>query len=246
VPFRDYYIAEGHFNKKTILRDLLSFALEPIAYFISSSFIFFHSRKHKQIKVKVLYVYHFLATLLMVNANLDIGRTNNIEIHNILCLITFVSLGLYFYYSLTAPWKKKLVVVFALIGAGHYIITKFLNPSPVMFDSLGQVILSISVLIMVFLFMHQILTNVTEEPLSLNFDFWFVSAQLMYYLAAFFIFLTFQYLTKKVIDNNYSVEDRKLLTELWGVHNVILFLSSIIIATSVVWIYYRKKSPSSS
>ena len=43
--------------------------------------------------------------------------------------------------------------------------------SPSVFDSTGYVILSMGMIVMAFMYMHQVLTHVTEEPLSLNFDF---------------------------------------------------------------------------
>jgi hypothetical protein len=109
---------------------------------------------------------------------------------------------------------------------------------------MGFVILSVGVVLMSFLFMHQILTNVTEEPLSWNFDFWFVASQLFYHLGSFFVFLTYGYLTRKLqISNDYSIENRVYLSQLWLGHNVLLFLSALVIAGSLLWIYFRKKSP---
>ena len=129
----------------------------------------------------------------------------------------------------------------------YFVTVNFLSPHSLLFDSLGQVILSIAVVIMAFMFMHQVLTNVTEESLWLNFDFWFVSAQFMYHLGTFFIFLTFQDLTTKIMSSNlYSKDNRILLTQLWGVHNVLLFLSALLISASIVWISFRRKSQSSS
>jgi hypothetical protein len=93
------------------------------------------------------------------------------------------------------------------------------------------------------MFMHQILANVSEESLSMNFDFWFVSSLLIYNLGAFIIFLTFGYLTRKILPAElYSFENRDLVTAVWGVHNVLLFLSSLLTLASAVWISFHKKS----
>ena len=230
------------------MRVTISFILEPVSYFLSGIFLFYFLRIDKRIKLKVLCVYYFLATILMVKANFTNSRiTNNIETYNILCLLSFTCLGVYFYQSFLLSWKKKLVVAFCLLEGVYFVTVNFLSPHPLLFDSMGQVILSIAVVIMVFMFMHQILTNVTEESLWLNFDFWFVSAQFMYHLGAFFIFLTVRNLTNKIMSSDlYSDENRYLLGNLWGVHNVLLFLSALLISASIVWISFRRKSQSSS
>ena len=182
----------------------------------------------------------------MFRANLVGFRgINNIDIYNLLNLITVISFGLYFSTIINSVTERIVIGAVCVVMVIYFIKTNLLPSSELLFDSTGQVLLSVSILVMVFFFMAQLLHNVNEEPLSMNFDFWFSSAQLTYYLATFFIFLTFRYLTKKVIDGNYLDEDRELLTKLWAVHNVILFLSSSIIAGSTLWIRYRSKSASS-
>ncbi|MBS1556493.1 MAG: hypothetical protein JSU09_16350 [Bacteroidetes bacterium] len=225
--------------------DILSFVLEPVAYLICAAFILLHSIRIRQLKYFILIAYYFIATLLIARANL-FREVNNIEIYNVLNLITFVFLGAYYYLTIITAWRRKVILAMAVGGGLYYAGTKILvSDSILLFDSTGQVLLSIAMLTMVSFFLQQLWINVNEEPLSMNFDFWFSSAQLTYYVASFLIFLTYRYLTKKVIDGNYLYEDRKLLTELWAVHNVILFLSSSIIAGSTLWIRYRSKSASS-
>lgn len=224
---------------------LTSFLLEPAAYFLFAAFIFYHARSDRRGKTKVLYLYYFVATILMARAAiLGMNGHANIEIYNLLCLLTAIGAGVYFYHTLTAAWKKRLVVGFCLLNALYYLRYHVLSQPELVYDSLGQVVLSTGIVIMAFLFMHQILTNVTDEPLSMNFDFWFVCSQMIYHLGAFATFLTFNYLTKKILpQETYSVENRMLLTNLWRVHNVLLFLTALINATGVLWIASRRKSP---
>jgi hypothetical protein len=111
-----------------------------------------------------------------------------------------------------------------------------------LFDSVGYVMLSTSNVAMILMFQHQLLKHIEEESLTLNFDFWFTSSQLIYFLGALMIFLTFNYLTRKILPvETYSPENRKLLTQLWGVHNVLLFLSSLLTLGSILWISSHKK-----
>lgn len=226
---------------------ITSFLLEPAAYFVFAVFIFLHARRDRRTKTKVLYLYYFVAALLMVRSTvLGMHGEPNIELYSLLFLLTSIALGVYFFHTLEPLWKRVVVVIFSLAEAGYYVSTNLvLTPEPV-FDSKGYVMMSTTIVLMSFLYMHQVLANVTEDPLSMNFDFWFVCSQMIYYLGAFAIFLTFDYLTRKILpEQAYSWENRVLLTNLWRVHNVLLFLTALINATGVVWIAFHRKSPSS-
>ena len=226
------------------MRIVIAFILEPAAYFLFAAFIFYHSRNDRRTKNKVLYLYYFIATILMTKASLSgLNGESNIEIYSFLCLITFICMGVYFYHTLTSGWKQKVVVACCMLEAAYYLTYNVFIERESVFDSIGHVLLSLGMMLMVFLFMHQVFANVKDELLSLNFDFWFVCSQMVYHLGAFAIFLTYNYLTKKILaEELYSAENRILVTKVWGVHNVLLFLSSLITASSVVWIAYHRKS----
>jgi hypothetical protein len=187
-------------------------------------------------------IYYFIAVALQLKAAY---ADTNIGIYSLLSSITFLFLGTYFYYTLFTSWKKRLVILFCAIQVGYNIIANLLLPGAEVFDSTAYVMVSSGIVLMAFLYMHQMLTNVTEEPLSLNFDFWFVSSQLFYHLGSFLIFLTYGYLTQKILTSDlYSYENRIYLSQLWRVHNVLLFLSSLFISAGILWTSFRRRSPS--
>lgn len=220
----------------------ISNLVEPISYGLCFLSLLFLVRVANKVKWKVLIAYYFVATLLMVKAAYVVP---NIEIYSLLSLLTFASLGFYFYSTFFSSWKKWVTAFFCLLAAGYYITYNFIFTRPQVFDSTAFVILSVGIVLMAFMYMHQLLTNVTEDPLLLNFDFWFVSAQLIYYLGSFFIFLTYGYLTQKILSSNlYSYENRIYLSQLWRVHNVLLFLTSLITSVGIVWISFLRKSRS--
>ena len=221
----------------------LNYLLEPSSYALSFLFLLFYTRKNKQVKIRVLVVYYFIATLLMIRA---VYVESNIELYNLLCLLTFVCLGTYFYYTYEVKWKKRLVIILCLLHGVYFVSYNLVLPPALLFDSAGHVFLSIGIVIMTFLYMHQILTNVTEEPLSYNFDFWFVSTQLIYHVGAFGIFLTYRYLTQRILPTDlYSHDNRVLIGNVFVVHNVLLFLTSLLLSIAILWISFRRKSPSS-
>ncbi|MFN6088909.1 MAG: hypothetical protein ACK47E_09205 [Cyclobacteriaceae bacterium] len=217
--------------------------LEPVSYGLCFLFILWHVRHDKHPKWKALIVYYFVASLLMWKAAYAYP---NLMLYSLLCLLSGIGIGIYFYYTLKPVVKKGIVIAFIALQAGYYLIDITQAEPPKVFDSLGYVMLSVGVVLMSFLFMHQILTNVTEEPLSWNFDFWFVSSQFFYYLGSFFIFLTYGYFTEKLISSpEYSKDNLFYIRQLWLGHNVLLFLSALVIAGSLLWISFRRKPPSS-
>jgi hypothetical protein len=217
--------------------------LEPVGYGLYFLLILVLIRFDKRPKWRALLIYYFVASLLMWKAAYAYP---NLAIYSLLCLLSSIGLGTFFYYTFKASSKKRIVIFFIFLQTCYYLIEIFRAEPPKAFDSLGFVILSVGIVVMSFLFMHQILTNVTEEPLSLNFDFWFVSSQFFYYLGSFFIFLTYGYLTKKLISSpEYSKQNIFYIRQLWVAHNVLLFLSALMIAGSLLWISFRRKSLSS-
>lgn len=181
--------------------------------------------------------YYLVAAALI--AKTLFSSANNNYIYSITYVITSLSLSYYFQDLYFSKWKR--VVAAACGGATLIYYLLSLQDKDILFDSLGFVIASTGVVIFVFLYFHQIFTNVTEEKLLLNFDFWFICSQLIYHLASFGVFLTFQRLTERVITEK-NIELRLMLTYLWGIHNVLLFLGSILTGGGLLWIAYHRRS----
>jgi hypothetical protein len=195
----------------------------------------------------ILCAYYLISTMLMVKAvTMNNPGANNIGIYDLLFLLTSVCIGSYFYLLLQTVAKKIVTVIICGVEGIYFILDSLIFNSSQLFDSNAYAMLSLGVVIMIFMYMHQLLSNISDEPLSSNFDFWLVSAQLIYHLGSFIIFLTFNYLSRKIMPAElYSSENRAVLTKLWGVHNVLLFLSTLLTIFGVLWISFPKKSPSS-
>ena len=69
------------------------------------------------------------------------------------------------------------------------------------------------------------------EPVS---NIWVFISFLFYYAGSFFIFLTYKILTQKGINTN-LLEERKSLGTLWGIHNIIYFISCLIATFGLLW-----------
>jgi hypothetical protein len=224
------------------LKSIISFWLEPVSLLLYlGALLTFTLKFDRRFHFRVLTGYYLIASIIM----LKVFRGPNISVYNILYVFNALALGQYFYSLLIGKGKRIVVIVLVMVPVIYYIVNNVVFGGEEVFDSLGYVFSSIVIVVMIFMFLSQTLANVSEERLSMNFNFWYVASQLIYQLGAFIVFLTFNYLTKKILTADYSHENRAVLTKLWGLHNVLLFLSALLTIFGVVWISSHKKSPSS-
>jgi hypothetical protein len=223
----------------------ISFLLTPVSYALFTTGTAIYSRRFSgELKYKILMAYFFVAFIFALKALVQ--ETSGLEIYNRLCIVTSIGLSFYFFQLMSTSSQKRIVVLLALVQIVYHVLSNFiLADTTSIFDSMAYVILSTGMVVMIFLYVVQLLNNVTDEPLSMSFDFWFVAGQLIYFLGSFLIFLTFDYLTRKISPSHQLTDSHQLmLVWLWGVHNVLLFLSSLLTVGSVLWIAYHKKLPS--
>lgn len=216
------------------------YIIEPIAFLIYVGALTFYAWKiDGKSRYKVLSGYYFMATILLTWAAFIFHSSSTTRIYNILYLITSLGLGFYFFSLLRDRWKKFIAIISGLATLLYFIT----NTDEIYFDSIWHVIASTGIVVLIFLYLHQIMNNVTEEPLSLNFDFWYVCIQLMYHLGSFAIFLSYNHFTYRYFSAGSDIKEvGQLLTYLWGVHNVLLFLGSLLTWFGILWIVYRRRS----
>lgn len=223
------------------LNTLFSTYLEPICFGLYFVSLLYYLRKvDRSAPIIWLCVYYGLATVLM--ARVSIGfKTEEVNTHfyNLHYLITGVCMGGYFYCQLERRWKKALALALSLGTTLYYILNSVVGTQPY-FDSLGYTLVAMGIVILLFLHLHQLLQHITDERLFMNFAFWFSCVLLFYYLGAFAIFLSYNYFTHKLVATGNSHEIAIILTYLWIVHNVILFLGGLVTAYGMVWISRRK------
>lgn len=191
--------------------------------------------------------YHLLAGFYLVAASMMAIAMNlkvNTQFYNVLYLLATLCLGYYFISILENRTSKYVSGALAVIVVLYFTVSTAFGWDDYL-DSRGHALSSLALLCMMFMFYRQFMNDVREDSIALNLDFWFVSAQLLYQMGSFGIFLSYNYFTQKVMpDGNNTAENRTILTNLWMVHNVLLFLSALITATSLVWKVYHRKSPS--
>jgi hypothetical protein len=227
----------------TFARFLIAHYLEAIAYVVFLISLAIRFKQDRRGVIKILSGYYLICALLIIRATTYAGgaKGSNIFLYNLMCLLSSFSLGAYFFNVLSGKASKALVLLTCLLSSAYYLFANVVQEGLQFFDSLAYVLLATSIVVLCLFYVVQLLSNVNEEPLSLNFDFWFVASQLIYFIGAFIIFLSFGYLTKKISVDSNSVSINRTLTWLWGLHNVLLFLSSLLTAGGTLWILSRKK-----
>jgi len=190
----------------------------------------------------VLLIYYILATFLLGYAAIislnykssDAG--NNNWLYNIHYFLSAVVMGYYFNNILVSKSKKKIVIVLFSLVAVNFIITDFIL-TKTYFNSTSTAFLFLSMVIASLMYLHELLINMSEKNILLNFNLWLISGYIIYFLGGFFIILSYSYLTDKL-----TYDQETILGDLWSVLNVLLFVTSIITLSSHLWITYRKKS----
>lgn len=225
------------------LQYLVSYLLEAMGYFLYGiALLFYFLKVSNHVRFKILLIY-FLIGFLVLFRILTVKGGNNLY-YSILYVVNGLGWGVYFYSLLEGKLKKGVALCVVLVTTSYFIYRNILFMPEGIFDSLGYVISSSGTVLLIFIYLHQLLSTIKADPLSLNFDFWLSCSQLIYNLGAFGIFLTYNHFTAKIFNTeNYTFQNRDLLTYLWGVHNVLLFLASLLTWIGVVWIIYRKRSP---
>lgn len=194
-------------------------------------------------RIRLLQWYYVLAFLLMLTASLlvPIGDYNTNWLYHIHAFVTLWILGLY-YRGLLQDARKKLVPVICIAGISLYLLVKVVVLKQYrLFDSIGYSLVSVSVVIYIFLYFHQLLSNVTDQNIFQDFNFWLSAGFLIYFLGNFIIFLTYHYFTLQILAT-YTEAERDMLTNLWGLHNCLLFAGALSLLGGSLWIVYRRRS----
>jgi hypothetical protein len=222
------------------VRYTITYLLEPISYFLFLSALLCYLRiGNVKLRHKVICIYYLIGFILLAKI---VFTRHNAYLYSLVYLLTSIFFAYYFYLLFQARQQKWFAVFTGAITLIYYLYHAFFLKDNILFPSVGYVMTSTGVVILIFLLLNQLMRNVNEDSLTLNFDFWFICSQLIYHLGAFGIFLTYNHLTAKILPTeHFSDENRYLLTNLWGAHNVLLFIASLITCFGVIWILRRNR-----
>ena len=216
--------------------------LEPLGYLVYFFAMILYQKRQPGANANFLLIYYFAATGLMWYASVlaNSGR-ENIFIYNWLFLpFSIVCCTLYFYFTFRAKVKKMIALFFLGLNGFLFIFKLLFIKKAVIFDSIGFAVLSLSIVVLSFVYFRHLLSNVSDVSVLKKYDFWIVSGYIVSFSGSFLVFLTYYYLTKKILAT-YTSEERYILTFLWGIPNIIFSISALSTLTGILWINYRRK-----
>lgn len=117
-----------------------------------------------------------------------------------------------------------IIVIIFIINLGLFIGFDLLHGGLIKVHTPLYAITYLSVVIYSLVYFEQVMSNVSEMNLLLQFNFWLVSGYLLYYFGSFFIILFY---------DNVEINDRAII---WSLQNVILFISSVLTLSGSLWI----------
>lgn len=214
--------------------------LEPFSYLLLGTALLLQLMVAKRVETEVLAIFYFVAAAALGYASWLAHRgMNNNWIYNALYLPALLAICFYFYRMLSG--RAKIIRALVAVNVGYYLARMVFSGTLLLIDNIGYAMLSVSVTLLSFVYFYDALVRVGEAPLWHRFDFWLVSGYMLYFLGSFFIFLQFANLAYNILDT-YTDKERAALTILWGVHNVLLLLSSLTTLLGSIWIVFRRKS----
>lgn len=222
---------------------IITNTLEPVSYFIYFLAFLFHCLVTKKWNESIAIVFYLFSALIMFYAAyLAVQHQQNTLIYNY-CLLpgSILFFSWYFGINLHSDTNRKIVFLIFFLNLLLIFFRVIVYGKVNMFDSIGFATLSLSVLVMCFMFFRQSIQEVSEKPLFANFNFWIVCSYLIYFSGSFLVLLTYYYLTEK-ISIAYVHKNRYLLTLLWVIPNILLFTGSLFALTGALWTNYHKRS----
>jgi len=196
------------------LRSFLCNELEPFAYLIYSLAVLLQLKHNKSFGYKVLSVFYTVSAVTLYIG--IVFSDNNSWTYNIIFFVNIVLLSWYYFNLFNTKTKRTITIVLGALNAAIFI---FINVVQHKYNDYNAEVYGFSFITIVlysFLYLHQLLVGMKEESLLRNFDFWLVCGFLFYFLGSFVIVLYYNH------SNDYSGRG-----DMWLMHNIILFISSV-------------------
>lgn len=190
----------------------------------------------QKLKVTNALSLHFTLIFILKTIVVWTGHYNipNIRYYNAICIVSFCTIAYIFFqvFNLTV-YKKALVVSSVLYIFVFFILLIFWDDN-MSFNSTGFSLASLLIIVYSFLYFKEKIALADVQQAFFDKTFWIVTGLFIYYFGCFFIFLTFRFLTLNGILTD-LIEERKSLGTLWGIQNIIYFLSCISVSIGILW-----------
>ena len=196
------------------MRSFLINELEPVAYLIYMLAVMLQLKYHGSFRHKVLAVYYAIGAIVLYVG--IVFFDNNFWTYNVLFFANILVLSKYYLELFDSKAKKKITIACSIFNAILFIYINIISHKYNDYNNYVYAISFITIVLYSLLYLHQLLINLKEESLLLNFDFWLVCGYLLYFLGSFIIILFYDY-----YESNHIARG-----DLWAMHNTILFICS--------------------
>ena len=207
--------------------------LEPLSYLLYTFLLILVLNNKSPVHRKALFMYYIIAVIITYYANfLSYIKTHgdNNYLYNLFFFITICFFSYYFYNIITGRIKKYVIAFLFLLNLFLFVeYDVVLNQFHDTYNNYVTATCYVSLVVYCLFYFDQLLRNVNELNILHEFDFWLVSAYLIYFLGAFFIILF------------YKDKEAPQRAIIWSFQNIILFTSALIALTGNIWVKYYGK-----
>jgi hypothetical protein len=214
------------------MKEFINNFLEPLSPLLPLLLFLFNFRKARAtVDLRLLFfVYLVLFILNLMAAIYAYFDTTNIWIYDLICITAFITISFYLISILRSETRRKIIYFFLPVYIAFFLGYTYVLGYNSLFNSISFAALSLLISTYCVLFFVEKLTRMEEEHLQDSYSFWVVTSFFVYYLGSFFIFLTFKHLSSQGAS----------IGILWGLHNIIYFISCSIAAYGL-WKQFQMK-----
>jgi hypothetical protein len=214
------------------MKEFINNFLEPLSPLLPLLLFLFNFRKARAtVDLRLLFfVYLVLFILNLMAAIYAYFDTTNIWIYDLICITAFITISFYLISILRSETRRKIIYFFLPVYIAFFLSYTYVLGYNSLFNSISFAALSLLISTYCVLFFVEKLTRMEEEHLQDSYSFWVVTSFFVYYLGSFFIFLTFKHLSSQGAS----------IGILWGLHNIIYFISCSIAAYGL-WKQFQMK-----
>jgi len=215
-----------------MFREIVNNLLESLSFLIVVLVFLFKYKDWAFIReMKILFIYFVLALINTGFATwLAFLNKPNAFWYNANGFCSLACLAFFFYCLSIDLYHKKIIFWGGIIGLSLFLYILYWDNN-IAFFSPGYAIGSLLIIFFCLLYLKEELT----KKMNFNNDrtIWIVCSLLSYYLCSFLIHVSYKYLTNNFLSGSLT-HTFFIPGNIWGIHNVILFLSCIGVSLNVL------------
>lgn len=192
--------------------------------FISPLLLLLFMLASKKVTWRRDYLFWFIVSQVVLNGIgniLEEQKIDNLYVYRINCAVSFVILSEYFRHLLTFKRVNFIIGITCFLFFICFVVDIIKLETFSSFNSYTYGLASFILTTYSFLYFLNQISHPTAIIITKSRDFWYVTGIFTYYASNFFIFLSYNWLTKEYTTNIFAL--------IWRIHNVILLIMCIYI-----------------